>query len=153
MEARQNNIAANAMTSDICVRNEPDLYRQMTAYKAGRPTRAMSQAETLLISLLYEIGQQADIDLLSRTMSLIDLFPKAGNYAGIDRVISRLDVRKLEPLACVTLLRTTLPFHGMLRNWTSFRDKTYRHINRKRYDADMIMHDLIDVDPSVAPAR
>jgi len=112
--------------------------------KPGRPRRQDARAESEVLELLSSIAPQADIDTLSRTMSSIDDLVLSGNLVGLNRVIRKADVKKLEPIALLTLLRTTFAMRELLPDWSHLRDKAYRAIKRKRLAVDKLMHGLLD---------
>jgi hypothetical protein len=112
--------------------------------KPGRPSRQDARAESEVLELLGSIAPQADIDTLSRTMSSIDDLVLSGNLVGLNRVIRKADVKALEPIALLTLLRTTISMRELLPDWSHLRDKAYRAIKRKRLAVDKLMSGLLD---------
>jgi hypothetical protein len=112
--------------------------------KPGRPSREAARAESDVLELLGSIAPQADIDTLSRTMSSIDNLVLSGNLVGLNRVIRKADVKELEPIALLTLLRTTFSMRELLPDWSHLRDKAYRSIKRKRLAVDKLMNGLLD---------
>ena len=117
---------------------------QATLSKPGRPSRENAKAESVVLDLLGSIEAQSDIDTLSRTMTSIDELAISGNLVGLNRVLRRADTKRLEPIAVLTLLRTTFPMRDVLPDWSQLRDKAYRAIKRKRLAADKLMMGLLD---------
>lgn len=112
--------------------------------RPGRPSREDAKAENEVLEMLASIVAQADIDVLSRTMSKIDDLVLSGNFGGLNRVLRRADITQLEPIAALTLLRTTYPMRELLKDWRACRDRTHRSIKKRALAADKLMHGLFD---------
>lgn len=143
MEAQAKHFVTDEPSSSTVVFRAVPARFSLPSYKGGRPSKATVDAEKWLIEMLSMMGPQADIDVLSQTMRLIDAFCVSANFSGIDRVFKRLKTVTVEPLARITLLRTTLPYRAQLKNWKPFRNHAYRTIARARRDVDKVMYDLV----------
>lgn len=110
--------------------------------KPGRPTRHAVVRELKLIELLTANERQYDLDTLSRTMRAIDEVIMHDNFSGLNRILKKLDLSELEPIAFLTLLRTTKPYRQHLSEWNVIRDRAQRIAKRKGLPVQTLMKDL-----------
>jgi hypothetical protein len=110
--------------------------------KPGRPTRFAVGREMKLLELLTANGPQYDLDTISQTMRAIDDVIMHDSFCGLNRILKKLDLTVLEPIAVLTLLRTTKPYKHNLPEWHVMRDRAYKIVRRKGLPVDNLMRDL-----------